>query len=337
MRNDFEALKRRLPLLEFLQQHRWAGRQVGSRHEYVGLCPLHEESQPSFYVNPTKNLFYCHGCGCGGDVIRFVQLYLNLSFRDSVVYLERQLSPIHSASVDDVLDDALTFYQYQLHCHSEALEYLAQRGLRDPELVRQLGIGYAPGGNLRRHLSVCGYEPDLLVEIGLVNRHGCDTFWRRVVFPCLDQGRRVNLYGRSIAGAPAHRFLPRPKGGLFAWETVRTSHSVILVEGLFDLAVLWQAGFKNTTCALGTHLTPEQFSQLCDEPGREIFIAFDSDSNGAGQRASRSLADRLEKAGLTARSVELPDGNDPNSYFAAGATADDFARSLQEAQLVRCP
>src|SRR5499427_7008421 len=94
----------------------------------------------------------------------------------------------------------------------------------------------------------------------------------------------------------------RSKGGLFAWETLRHFSSVILVEGLFDLAVLWQAGFRNTTCAIGTHLTPPQWSQLCDQPGRCVYIAFDQDPNQAGQQASRLLAHRLESAGLKALS-----------------------------------
>jgi DNA primase len=107
---------------------------------------------------------------------------------------------------------------------------------------------------------------------------------------------------------------------------------VILVEGLFDLAVLWQFGFRNTTCAIGTHLTPLQLSQLCDQPSRGVYVAFDQDPNQAGQQASYLLARRLESAGLQARIVPLPPGQDPNSYFAAGATATDFLVCLEQAQ-----
>jgi DNA primase len=152
------------------------------------------------------------------------------------------------------------------------------------------------------------------------------------VLPCFVQDRLVNLYGRSINGVPPHRFLPRPKGGLFAWSTIRSRPDVILVEGLFDLAVLWQAGFVNTTCAFGIHPTRLQFSQLCDSPKRQIFIAFDSDPNGAGQGAARFLSHRLSAAGLTVRIVELPLGQDPNSYFVSGATAEDFNRCLELAE-----
>ena len=92
---------------------------------------------------------------------------------------------------------------------------------------------------------------------------------------------------------------------------------------------LWQAGFRNTTCAIGTHLTPAQWSQLCDQPGRCVYIAFDQDANQAGQRASRLLAQRLESAGLRARIVALPPGHDPNSYFVAGATRRRLSRLPQ--------
>ena len=104
----------------------------------------------------------------------------------------------------------------------------------------------APGGNLRRHLAGLGYSLDLLWQAGLINDQGRDAFCRRVIFPCPQQGRVINLYGRSIGSAFPHRFLPRPKGGLFAWKSVNQFPTVILVEGLFDLAVLWQAGFCYT-------------------------------------------------------------------------------------------
>ncbi|MGA8764353.1 MAG: toprim domain-containing protein, partial [Candidatus Sulfotelmatobacter sp.] len=129
-----------------------------------------------------------------------------------------------------------------------------------------------------------------------------------------------------------HRLLPCCKGGLFAWESVRSFSGIILVEGLFDLAVLWQAGFRNTTCVLGTHLTSTQIAQLCEPPARCVYIAFDQDENQAGQQTAHQLARRLEEAHLTVRVVHLPDGQDPNSYFVAGATAADFTDCLERAQ-----
>ncbi len=238
MWEELKDLKRQFPLLEYLRRHNWTPRQIGSRQEFVGLCPLHTEQHPSFYVNAVKNLFYCHGCGRGGDLIRFAQLYFDLSFRQTVAHLKEELG-MASVAESELLDRAAAFYQLQLHRYGEAIEYLYQRGLRDPDIIHRLSIGYAPGGNLRRHLTDLGYPLTVLVETGLVSREGRDTFCRRVIFPCCEQGHTLNLYyGRSIGTAPAHRFLPRPKGGLFAWESVRGFPRVILVEGLFDLTVL---------------------------------------------------------------------------------------------------
>jgi DNA primase len=328
---DIEKLKRDLPLLDYLKRFNWNARRMSSGQEYVGLCLLHTETRPSFHVNAAKNLFYCHGCGYGGDLIRFVQVYFDMSFHDSVVHLEKEWAQI--AGDDDLFDDTVAFYQYQLNRHQEALDYLQERGLRDPELYRQLGLGYAPGCSLREHLlSVCGHRFDRLAALGLINPQGRDSFFRRIVFPCRNQDRIVNLYGRSIGPPPPHRFLPRAKGGLVAWEALRSAQSVILVEGLFDLAILWQAGFRNTTSALGCHLTADQLAQLCDDPGRQVFIAFDSDANAAGQHAASKLATQLCNAGLQPCIVRLPDGHDPNSFFVSGASAADFAQCLEHAR-----
>jgi DNA primase len=328
MHQDLEQLKHRLPLLDYLLRRNWTARPAGASAEFVGLCPLHRETRPSFYVNARKHLFYCHGCGRGGDLIRLVELSHGLSFRQSIAFLQQQ---IPAADPGPVLEKTAAFYQLQLHRHPEAIHYLHQRGLRDAALIEQLGFGYAPGGNLRRHLADQGYPLDRLLETGLINQQGRDTFCRRVIFPCRQHGQIVNLYGRSIGAAFPHRLLPRSKGGLFAWESVRRFGTVILVEGLFDLAVLWQAGFRNTTCALGTHLSPEQFQQLTDRPDRSIYIVFDRDENHAGQQASQQLARRLADAGVSARLVALPSCHDPNSYWVAGATAADFARCLHQA------
>jgi DNA primase len=328
MYEDLEQLKQRLSLLEYLQRRNWRGRRAGQQQEFVGICPLHPETRPSFYVNARKNLFYCHGCGRGGDLIRFVELSRHLSFRESVAQLQQELDP---APMAGLLDQTTAFYQLQLERHPEAVHYLRRRGLRDPTLIEELAIGYAPGGNLHRYLAARGYGFDQLWRAGLINHQGLDRFRRRVILPLYQDGCVVNLYGRSIGAAFPHRFLPSSKGGLFAWHSVRAFSAVILVEGLFDLAALWQCGFRNTTCALGAHLTPSQLAQLCDQPGRQIYIAFDQDDNHAGQQASLALASRLQRAGLHPCLVELPAGQDPSSYFAAGATAADFARCLDRA------
>jgi DNA primase len=329
MRGDVEQLKQRIPLLDYLQQHNWTGCRIGGRGEFVGLCPLHADTRPSFYVNARKNLFYCHGCQRGGDLIRFVELSEHLSFGESLASLQKDLA---LANESELLARTIAFFQLQLHRYSEAVRYLRRRGLHDPDLIAELGLGYAPGGNLRRHLADLGYSFELLLRTGLINQQGRDSFCRRVIFPCYQQGRVINLYGRSIGAASPHRLLPRSKGGLFAWDLVRAFSSVILVEGLFDLAVLWQAGFRNATCAIGTHLTAVQWSQLCDQPGRVVYIAFDEDANRAGQQAAHFLARRLEGTGLPARMVRLPPGQDPNSYFVAGATASDFLACVEQAQ-----
>jgi DNA primase len=158
--------------------------------------------------------------------------------------------------------------------------------LHDPALIEEMGIGYAPGGNLRRHLAALGYSFDLLLDSGLISSQGRDAFCHRVIFPCRQRGQIVNLYGRSIGAAFPHRLLPRSKGGLFAWEIVSSFSTVILVEGLFDLALLWQTGFRNTICAIGTQVTPAQLSQLAEQSRRSVYIAFDQDDNQAGQKGS---------------------------------------------------
>jgi DNA primase len=325
---DVEALKGRLPLLEYLRRQNWTGRRAG-RFEYVGLCPLHKESQPSFYVNTRKDVFYCHGCGQGGDLIRYVQLSRQASFRQSLAYLAPQTH--READWTALLEPAAVFYQQQLGRYPEALEYLRQRGLHDPALIRGLGIGYAPGGVLRHHLTTQGYSLSEVRAAGLINAQGADALYRRIVFPLRRGEQIVNLYGRSIGTAFAHRFLSGGKGGLYAWEKVRCCSEVILVEGLFDYAALRQAAFSNVTCSLGTHLNADQFRQLSDGP-RTVYIAFDDDANQSGQQAAEQLAQRLAAHGITARCVLLPEGHDPNSFFAAGGGAEEFQSLLEAAR-----
>jgi len=223
------------------------------------------------------------------------------------------------------------FYQQQLDHYPEALEYLRQRGLHDPALIRELSIGYAPGGVLRHHFTTQGYSSSLLRDAGLINAQGTDALYQRIVFPLRQGGHIVNLYGRSIGAAFAHRFLPGSKGGLYAWEKVQRCSEVILVEGIFDYAALRQASFSNVTCSLGTHLNTDQFRQLCDGP-RIVYIVFDEDANLSGQQAAEQLAHQLAEHGIPARRVPLPEGHDPNSFFVGGGDARQFQSFLEAVQ-----
>jgi DNA primase len=323
-----ETLRWRLPLLDYLKQHNWKGRPAG-RWEYVGLCPLHKETRPSFYVNTRKDVFYCHGCGRGGDLIRFLQLSRRLSFRESLACLDSQITPEADSSA--VLEQAAAFYRHQLDRYPEALDYLRRRGLHDRLLIGEMGIGYAPGGILRGYLTARGHSFSLLQSLGLLNAQGADALYQRIVFPLYQHQQVVNLYGRSIGAAFAHRFLPGTKGGLYAWEKVRHCSEVILVEGLFDYAVLRQAGLSNVTCSLGTHLNSGQFRQLC-EGQRTVYVVFDFDINESGQQAAQQTVRFLGEQGIAARRVLLPQGHDPNSFFVAGGNAPQFRSLLEAAQ-----
>src|SRR5689334_2737542 len=197
-RKELDELKQQIPLRDYLEAHHWRPVRRLSRGRWMGLCPLHDDHQPSFLIDPGKNLFYCYGCGRGGDVIRFAEIYHQVRFPQAIALLHqwRGLEPL--------LHEAASFYRMQLHRHGEAVAYLQHRGLRAPELIEHMRIGYTPGGCLRGWLTHLGYPLPALRQAGLVSATGYDTYRHRIVFP-LDG----NLYGRTLSpAAPPHRFLP---------------------------------------------------------------------------------------------------------------------------------
>ena len=304
-----DAFPKQLLLLEYLKNRGWRPVRDEGREEVAGLCPLHRETRPSFYVNRRKQVFYCHGCGRGGGLARLRQL-----LDDDV--------PAPAA-----LECAYQFYAQQRTRYPEAQAYLARRGLHDAAVIERLRIGYAPGACLRAHLARLGCGRQAVLESGLVDARGFDVFFRCLTFPLPESG---NLYGRSITESPVrHRFLARSKGGLYGWAQARGLARLILVEGLFDLASLWQAGFPQTVAALGAHLNRRQWAQLSQAHGRRVYVCFDADPSGHG--AARGLSAALGQAGVEALRVALPEGHDPSSFFAARAQAGDFQRCLDRA------
>src|SRR5258708_10022292 len=132
-------------LWEYLEKRGWTKWRRTGREEIAGLCPLHRETKPSFFVNRRKGVFYCHGCGRGGDVIRLMQLLEGLSFRQA----RARLSPDENATPP--ITEAVRFYQQQLQW-PQALSYFERRGIHSPEVIQRMGIGYAPGACFRGHL-----------------------------------------------------------------------------------------------------------------------------------------------------------------------------------------
>lgn len=307
------GLRPAFSLLDYLEQRGWKIVRASGRDEVAGLCPFHRESRPSFYVNRRKQVFYCHGCGRGGGLERLIR------------WLEGPPTP---PAPELLLERVYGFYRQQLARHETARAYLAARGIHDRAVIERMRIGYAPGACLRGHLERLGYGRRALAERGLVDARGRDTFFRRLTFPLPQAG---NLYGRSLTDdGPRHRFLPVGKGGLYGFPPT-AARRLIVVEGLFDVAALWQAGFAETVASLGCYLNRQQFAQLCRIPAR-LYLCFDADPNGSGQRAARRLSRQLRRQGVEALRVHLPARHDPASFFAAGAAAGDFQRCLDEAR-----
>jgi DNA primase len=309
-----------LSLLEYLIERGWKPARDSGREEVAGLCPLHRETRPSFYVNRRKQVFYCHACGRGGGIGQLRRWLEGSAWN-------------HAGSRTDsagLLEATYTFYQQQLARSADALVYLRQRGICQAWVLEQMRIGYAPGACLRGHLFRLGYRGSVLFAAGLIDGRRRDRFFRCLTFPL---EHADSLYGRAIDdGLWRHRFLPRPKGGLYGWTQAQAFSSLIVVEGLFDLAALWQAGFPQTVAALGSHLNPVQWAQLSGSPSRTVYVCFDSDGNDSGPSAARRLCGRLRRAGVEALRVALPASSDPAALFAGGASAPDFQRWLERAR-----
>jgi CHC2 zinc finger/Phage integrase family/DNA primase catalytic core, N-terminal domain len=191
-----DLLKQQISLLDYLQGQGWKPVRRSVSGRLLGLCPLHCDHQPSFLVDPNKNLFYCYGCGRGGDVIRLAELYHGVRFVEAMALLR------HWSGLGSLLSDVAKFYQMHLHRHAEAVDYLLQRGLHQAVVIEELRIGYAPGRCLRAWMTSLGYPLESLQRAGLVNAEGYDTYSHRIVFPV-----EGNLYGRSTGAASPHLFV----------------------------------------------------------------------------------------------------------------------------------
>ncbi len=326
---------------------------------YFGLCPFHNEKSPSFSVSPGKQMYYCFGCGAGGNVITFLMEYENQTFPEAVRTLA-QRAGIALPEADDskearqadsrrtklleINKEAAKYFYYQLRTErgSVGMEYLRKRELSD-ETMNHFGLGYANkySNDLIQYLKSKGYSEDLIRDAGLCNvdeKHGMyDKFWNRVMFPIQDINHRVIGFGGRVMGDGKPKYLNSPETeifdksrNLYGLNFARTSRkgNVILCEGYMDVIAMHQAGFTQAVASLGTAFTSGQAS-LLRRYANEILLSYDSD--GAGVNAALRAIGILKEAGMTGRVINLEPYKDPDEFIKA-LGGEEFQKRLDHAE-----
>ena len=332
-------------------------RKRGKNH--IGLCPFHDEKTPSFNVSPDRQMFYCFGCGAGGDVFEFMMRHENMSFAEAVVDLAKQANlqiPERTRGqrkADELAETivganeaALEWFRANLAGDKAApvREYLAGRGI-DEAGIEAFEIGFAPEsrGALRKHLGK-RFSDQILEAAGLLTRSSIeneliDRFRKRIIVPIRSAGGRLVAFGGRIFGDGEPKFLNTPETQLFhksrnlfglnrGARKIRRRNFAILVEGYFDALALHMSGFENAVAPLGTSLTEEQ-AKLLRRYADKTIICMDADE--AGQRAAVRAAGLLLAQGFAVNIAPLPEGDDPDSFVRANG-ADAFRDLLKESQ-----
>ena len=325
---------------------------------YFGLCPFHNEKTPSFSVTPGKQMYYCFGCGAGGNVYNFIMEYENYTFSEALKHLadragvelpkieysrEVREKAEQRAELLEINKQAAQYYYYQLRTEGGKIgyQYLSGRGLSE-ETMRKFGLGYSDkfGGGLYKFLKSKGYSDERLRESGLFNvdeRHGMyDKFWNRVIFPIMDVNNRVIGFGGRVMGDGKPKYLNSPETkifdksrNLYGLNIARTTRKkyLILCEGYMDVISMHQAGFTNAVASLGTALTSGHAS-LLKRYTQEVLLLYDSDE--AGIRAALRGIPILRDAGVNSRVVNLKPYKDPDEFI-KNMGAEVFEERLRQA------
>jgi len=343
--DELERLKREIAVERLAQARGVELKPHGAN--LLGLCPFHDDHEPSFVVTPAKNLWHCLGaCQAGGSVIDFVMKAEGVSFRHAVERLRGELGgagPVRTAGADlsvavtpdaddrALLRDVVGYYHQTLTQSPEALAYLEQRGLRSSEMIARFELGFA-NRTLAYRLPARG-RAELrrrLERLGILRESGHEHFNGCVVIPVIDEhGEVAELYGRKITpglrkGTPLHLYLPGPHQGVWNLEALKASKEIILCEALLDALTFWCAGFRNVTASYGVEgFTDDHLAAFRRYGTERVLIAYDRDD--AGEQAAERLAEKLGAAGIECFRVHFPKGMDANAYALKVAPA---AKSL---------
>lgn len=349
---ELARLKREVDLVALVRRRGVVLKPHGD--DLVGLCPFHDDQEPSLVVSPRKNLWHCLGaCGEGGSVIDWVMRSEGVSFRHAVEILRDgspdltlgeapkrstvlKLAPPVDFDAEDaeLLEQVVSYYHETLLDSSEALSYLESRGLRDEELIHRFRLGFAnrtlglrlPDRQRKRGREIRGR----LQRLGVFRKSGHEHFNGSLVVPVFDAppeegGRVVELYGRKIGrdlrkGTPLHLYLPGPHRGVWNAEGLAGAEEVILCESLLDALTFWRWGFEHVTASYGVNGFTEEHERAFEELRiRRVLVAYDRDA--AGDEAAGKLVRRLGGRGLGVFRVEFPRGMDANDYATASTPA----------------
>lgn len=326
---------------------------------YFGLCPFHNEKSPSFSVSRQKQMYYCFGCGAGGNVFTFLMEYENYSFLEALKFLadragvdlpemEYSKEAKERADMKAVLLEinklAAQYFYVQLKSPQGevAMRYLKDRQL-DDATVKAFGLGYSNkySDDLYRYLKSKGYKDDMIMKAGLISvdeRNGVyDKFWNRVMFPIMDVNNRVIGFGGRVMGDAKPKYLNSPETmifdksrNLYGLNRARTSRKpyFLLCEGYMDVISLHQAGFTNAVASLGTSLTAGHAS-LIKRYVNEVYLTYDSDE--AGTKAALRAIPILKEVGITARIIRMEPYKDPDEFI-KNLGAEAFEERISKAR-----
>ena len=329
----------------------------GANH--FGLCPFHNEKSPSFSVSGSKQMYYCFGCGAGGNVFTFIMEYENYTFPEAVKLLadragvnlpeieyseEVKRKESRKARLLEINKEAAKYFYYQLRSDRgrKGYHYLQERQLSE-ETMKKFGLGFASvsSNNLVQYLRSKGYGDDLIQDAGVASfdeKYGLhDKFWNRVMFPIQDINHRVIGFGGRVMGDAKPKYLNSPETDIFDKSrnlyglnfarTSRQSH-IILCEGYMDVIAMHQAGFTQASASLGTAFTIGQANLLKRYVG-EVLLAYDSD--GAGTNAALRAIGILKEAGLSGKVINMEPYKDPDEFM-KNLGAGEFQKRIEKAE-----
>ena len=326
---------------------------------YFGLCPFHNEKSPSFSVSPGKQMYYCFGCGAGGNVLTFVMEYENYTFQEALQSLadragvtlpkmeyskEAREQAEFRARLLEVNKLAANYFYYQMKQPQGkiAYEYFHDKRKLTDETMLRFGLGYSnkTSDDLYRFLKEKGYDDAFLSQTGLVTieeRGGRDKFWNRVMFPIMDVNNRVIGFGGRVMGDGEPKYLNSPETKLFdksrnlyGLNYARTTREkyMLVCEGYLDVISMHQAGFTNAVASLGTAFT-SQHAGVLKRYTDQVSLTYDSD--GAGIKAALRAIPILRDAGISARVLNMKPYKDPDEFI-KNMGADAFKERIAQAK-----